>query len=39
MDSLTKINYEGKYGMILTEVTKSQREILKLLGIELPKAA
>ena len=39
MDPLTKINYDGKYGMILTEVTKTQREILKLLGIELPKAA
>jgi len=33
---LTKITYEGKYGSLLTEVTKSQREILALLKIELP---
>ena len=35
MDPLTKIRYEGKYGQILTEVTKPQREILALLKIEL----
>jgi transposase len=39
MDPLTKISYEGKYGSLLTEVTKSQREILALLKIELPKSA
>jgi hypothetical protein len=39
MDPLTKICYEGKYGQILTEVTKSQREILALLKIDLPKSA
>jgi len=36
METLTKVKYSGKYGHILTEVTKSQREILKSLNIELP---
>lgn len=36
MDTLTKVKYSGKYGHILTEVTKSQREILKGLNITLP---
>ena len=36
METLTKIKYSGKYGHILTEVTKSQREILKGLNIVLP---
>jgi len=35
METLTKIKYSGKYGHILTEVTKPQREILKGLNIEL----
>jgi hypothetical protein len=39
MDSLTKIHYDGKYGIILTELTKSQREILTLLNIDLPRSA
>lgn len=39
MDPLTKIRYEGKYGLILTEVTKPQREILALLKIDLPESA
>ncbi len=39
MDSLTKIHYDGKYGIILTEITKSQREILTLLNIDLPRSA
>jgi len=39
MDPLTKIRYEGKYGLILTEVAKPQREILALLKIELPASA
>jgi len=36
MDPLTKIRYAGKYGQILTEITKPQREILELLKIEAP---
>ncbi|MBM3198596.1 MAG: transposase, partial [Chlamydiae bacterium] len=36
METLTKVKYSGKYGHILTEVTKSQRDILKGLNIELP---
>jgi transposase len=36
METLTMIKYSGKYGHILTEVTKQQREILKVLSIELP---
>ena len=39
MDPLTKISYKGKYGPILTEVTKPQREILELLRIDLPESA
>ena len=36
MGTLTKVKYSGKYGHILTEITKPQREILKGLKIELP---
>jgi hypothetical protein len=36
MDPLTKIRYAGKYGQILTEITKPQREILELLKTEAP---
>ena len=36
METLTRVKYSGKYGSILTEVTKPQREILKNLAIELP---
>lgn len=36
METLTKVKYSGKYGYILTEVTKPQREILKGMNIELP---
>jgi hypothetical protein len=36
MNTLTKIKYSGKYGNILTEVTKPLCEILKCLNIELP---
>jgi len=39
MDPLTKIRYSGKYGQILTEITKPQREILELLNIESPVVA
>lgn len=35
METLTKVRYSGKYGHILTELTKPQREILKSLNIEL----
>ena len=38
LDPLTKIHYTRTYGSILTEVTKPQREILKLLNIVLPSA-
>ena len=36
METLTKVKYSGKYGSILTEATKPQREILKVLDIQLP---
>jgi transposase len=36
MKTLTKVKYSGKYGHILTEVTKMQRDILNALGIPLP---
>ena len=36
METLTNVKYSGKYGSILTEVTKAQREILKSLNIKLP---
>lgn len=36
METLTKVRYSGKYGCILTEVTKTQREILEALKITLP---
>jgi transposase len=39
MDPLTKIRYAGKYGQILTEITKPQREILEQLNIQLPVVA
>lgn len=35
METLTKVKYSGKYGHILTEVTKPQRQILAALDIEL----
>ena len=34
MATLTKIKYSGKYGHILTEITKPQREILTALKLE-----
>ena len=37
MDTLTKVKYSGKYGHILTEMTKPQRRILETLDIDLPK--
>lgn len=36
METLTKVKYSGKYGHILTEVTKPQRQILQSLNIEQP---
>ena len=36
METLTKVNYSGKYGHILTEVTKAQRDILEALDIQMP---
>lgn len=35
-ETLTKIKYSGKYGHIITEVTKPQREILTTLNISIP---
>lgn len=35
MEPLTKVKYTGKYGHILTEITKPQREILEHLDIDL----
>jgi transposase len=34
-ETLTKIKYSGKYGHILTEMTKPQREILTALNIDI----
>lgn len=36
MMTLTKIHYTGRYGHILTELTKPQRDILQKLNIQLP---
>jgi len=36
METLTRIKYSGKYGSILSEVTKTQKEILKALDISIP---
>jgi hypothetical protein len=35
-ENLDQGKYSGKYGYILTEITKAQRDILKTLGIQLP---
>lgn len=35
MEPLTRIDYSGKYGHILTEVSKAQRLILEKMGIEI----
>lgn len=34
-ETLTKIKYSGKYGYIITEMTKPQREILTALNIDI----
>lgn len=36
METLTKVKYSGKYSHILTETSKSQRNILNKLAIPLP---
>ena len=36
MQTLTQIRYSGRYGSILTEPTKAQRDILQALKINLP---
>jgi len=36
MATLSQIKYSGKYGNILTEMTKPQREILSALNITNP---
>ncbi len=35
MEALTKVKFSGKYGHILTELTKPQRQILNALDINL----
>jgi hypothetical protein len=35
MVTFTKLNYSGKYGHILTELTGPQRDILKALDIPI----
>ncbi len=37
METLTRVKYSGKYGSIITELTKQQREILQQLKIDAPK--
>jgi hypothetical protein len=39
IEALTRVTYMGKYGHILTELTKAQHEILKKLDIEVPDMA
>ena len=39
METLTKVNYSGKYGHIMTELTKSQRQIFNALDIPIPGSA
>ncbi|MDK2896817.1 MAG: hypothetical protein PWP04_937 [Candidatus Atribacteria bacterium] len=34
METLTQVRYSGKYGHILTEITKPQRQIMESLGID-----
>jgi transposase len=35
MSNITKITYSGKYGSIITEISKSQREIVQALQISI----
>ncbi len=36
MGTLTRIRYSGRYGQILTEVTRPQRQIMEKLNVQLP---
>ncbi len=36
METLTQVRYSGKYGHIITEVTKPQRLIMEKLEVALP---
>jgi hypothetical protein len=36
METLTKVQYTGKYRHIITEITKPQRLIMESLGVEFP---
>lgn len=36
MDPLTRVDYSGKYGHLITEVSKTQRQILESLGVAFP---
>lgn len=36
MEPLTRINFSGKYGHLLTEVSKTQRQIMNSLGVAFP---
>ncbi len=36
METLTQVTYSGKYGHILTEITKPQRQIIECMNIVLP---
>lgn len=36
METLTQVRYSGKYGQIITEVTKPQRLIMEKLEVALP---
>ena len=37
METLVEIKYSGKYGRVLTEITKPQKKVFKALKIDLPK--
>jgi len=36
METLTKVKYSGKYGHIMTELSKPQRQIFNALDIPIP---
>ena len=36
METLTQVRYSGKYGQILTEITKPQRLIMESLKVTAP---
>ena len=35
METIVKVQYSGRYGHILTEVTQEQRDVLKVLDVQL----